>query len=87
MLVSRAVSGKDPDQRTKWIVLDEREDVPGGSVVKSLPGSPGVTGDPGSIPGLGRIPWRRKWQYSCLENPVDRGAWWSTVLGVAKRQT
>ena len=34
-------------------------------------------GDPGSIPGSGRFPWRRKWnplQYSCLENPMVRGA-------------
>ena len=34
-----------------------------------------------------KIPWRRKWhplQDSCLENPMDRGAWWATVLGVAK---
>ena len=32
----------------------------------------------GSIPGVRKIPWRRKWlptQYSCLENPMDRGAW------------
>ena len=34
-------------------------------------------GDPGLIPGLGRLPWRREWQttkYCCLENPMDRGA-------------
>ena len=46
--------------------------------------------DPGSIPGLGRFPWRRKWQptqYSCLENPVDLRAWQATVHGVAKSQT
>ena len=39
---------------------------------------------------LGKILWGRKWQplqYSCLENPMDRGAWWSTVHGVAKIQT
>ena len=36
---------------------------------------------------LGRSPWRRAWQptqYSCLENPMDRGAWWATVQGVAE---
>ena len=36
------------------------------------------------------IPWRRTWQptqYSCLENPMDRGAWWATVHGDAKSQT
>ena len=47
-------------------------------------------GDPGSIPGSGKISWRRKWQPTpvfCLENPMDRGAWWATVHGVAKSQT
>ena len=42
-------------------------------------------GDLGLIPGLGRSPWRRAWQstqYSCPENPMDRGAWQSTVHGV-----
>ena len=36
----------------------------------------------GSIPGLGRSPWRRKWlpcQYSWVGKPMDRGAWWATV--------
>ena len=39
------------------------------------------------IPGLGRSPGERNGnplQYSCLENPMDRGAWWATVHGVAK---
>ena len=39
-------------------------------------------------PWVGKIPWRREWlplQYSCLENPLDRGAWWATVHGVAER--
>ena len=38
---------------------------------------------------VGKIPWRRRWQllhYSCLGNPMDRGAWWATVHGVAKSQ-
>ena len=44
-------------------------------------------GDPGSIPGLGR--WLgegngNSLQYSCMENPMDRGAWWATVHGVTK---
>ena len=41
-------------------------------------------------PWVGRIPWKRKWhplQYSCLKNPMNRGAWWATVHGVAKGQT
>ena len=47
-------------------------------------------GDPGSIPGLGRSPGEgngNPLQYSCLENPMDGGAWWATVLRVAKSQT
>ena len=48
-------------------------------------------GDLGSILGLGRSPGGGRHgsqlQYSCLENPMDRGAWWSTVYGVAKSQT
>ena len=46
--------------------------------------------DPGSIPGLGRSPGegnRNTLQYSCLENPMDGGAWWATVHGVAKSRT
>ena len=48
------------------------------------------TGDQGSIPGLGRSPGGghgNPLQYSCLENPTDRGAWWATVHGVAKSWT
>ena len=47
-------------------------------------------GDPGSFPGLGRSPGKEKGnplQYSCLENPMDRGAWQATVHGVAKSRT
>ena len=46
--------------------------------------------DSGLIPGWGRSPVRghgNPLQYSCLENPMDRGAWWATVHGVAKSQT
>ena len=47
-------------------------------------------GDRGSIPGLGKFPGEgngNPLQYSCLENPTDRGAWWATVHGVAKSRT
>ena len=47
-------------------------------------------GDLGSIPGSGRSPGEgngNPLQYSCLENPIDRGAWWATVHGVAKSRT
>ena len=46
--------------------------------------------DLGSIPGLGRSPGGghgNRLQYSCLENSMDRGAWWATVHGVTKSQT
>ena len=60
---------------------------PGGLVVKNLPAN---AGDTDSIPGLGRSPGEgngNPLQYSCLENPMDRGAWQATVHGVAKSQT
>ena len=47
-------------------------------------------GDLGSIPGSGRYPREgnsNPFQYSCLRNPMDRGAWQATVHGVAKGQT
>ena len=46
--------------------------------------------DPDSIPGWGRSPGEgngNPHQYSCLENPIDRGAWQATVHGVTKSQT
>ena len=57
---------------------------PGGSVVKNLPVN---AGDAGPIPGSARYPEGRggiPLQYSCLENPMDRGAWGTIVHGVAK---
>ena len=62
----------------------------GGSVVKNPIANARDTGD------LGSIPWLRissgggngnRFQYSCLENPMDRGTWWATVHGVEKSQT
>ena len=47
-------------------------------------------GDPGSTLGLGRSPGEgngKPLQYSCLENPLDEGAWWAAVHGVAKSWT
>ena len=57
---------------------------PGGSVVKNLPASAGHVG---LIPGLESSPGGRNGsplQYSCLDNPIDRGNWWGTVHGVAR---
>ena len=60
---------------------------PGGSEDKAFAYN---AGDPGSIPGLGRSPGEgngNPLQYSCLKNPMDRGAWQATVHGVTKSQT
>ena len=49
-----------------------------------------IAGDPGSIPGSGRSPGEGegyRLQYSCLENSMDKGAWWVTVRGIAKSWT
>ena len=63
---------------------------PAGSVGKKSACDAGDTGDSSLIPGLGRSPGRghgNALQYSCLGNPVDRGAWWATVNRVAKSWT
>ena len=63
---------------------------PGGSVVKNSPANAGDTRDVGFIPGPGRSPGKgngNPLQYSCLENPMDGGAWRATVQGVTKSQT
>ena len=63
---------------------------PSGSVVKNLPAKAGDTRDVRSIPGSGRSYGGgngNPLQYSCLENPMDRGAWQVMVHGVAKSQT
>ena len=57
---------------------------PGGSVIKNPPAN---TGDVGSIPGSGRSPGEGNGnppQYSCLEKPMDRGAWWATIYGIPR---
>ena len=67
--------------------LLQYNDFPGGSDGKE---SDCDVGDPGLIPGSGRSPGEKNGtplQYSCLENSMDRGAWWATVHGVAKSQT
>ena len=59
-------------------------------VVKNPPVSAGDMRDVGSIPGSGRSPGGGNGyplQYSCLENPMNRGAWWATVHRVTKSQT
>ena len=57
-------------------------------MAKNLPANAGDIRDAGSIPGWGRSPGGghgNPLQYSCLENSMDRAAWWATVHGVTKR--
>ena len=75
------------DWRRKWQPTPVFLGFPGGSEVKE---SAHNAGDLGSIPGSGRSPGEgnsNPLQYSCLENPMDEGAWWATVHRVAKSQT
>ena len=69
--------------------VDTHRGFPGGSAVKNPSAN---AGDTGLIPGLGRCPGEgdgNPLQYSCLhlENPMDRGAWWAALHGVAKSET
>ena len=61
---------------------------PGGSVIKNSPANAGDIRDVGFIPGLGRSPGGgngNQLQYSCLENPMDRGTWWATIYGAVSQ--
>ena len=64
---------------------------PGGTVVKNLPANAGDKKDAVSVPGLGRSPGGggngNPLQYSYLENPMNRGTWWTRAHGVTKSQT
>ena len=56
-------------------------------MIKNLSSNAGDVRDLGLIPGSGKSPGgehSNPLQYSCLENPMDRGAWWATVHGVAE---
>ena len=58
-------------------------------MVKRPPANAGDAGDVDSIPGSGRTPRVGNgniFQYSCLENPMDREAWWTTVYGAVNSQ-
>ena len=63
---------------------------PGGAAVNNLPDSAGYMREVGSIPGLEKTPGVRTGnllQHSCLENSMDRGAWWATDCEVIKNWT
>ena len=75
-----------------WHVICKYQVFPGGASGKesACQCNAGDTGDTGSIPGLGRssgVGNGNPFQYSCLENSMDRGASWATVHGVAKSWT
>ena len=64
--------------------------ISGGTMVKNPPANAGDIRDTGSIPGLGRFPGEgngNPLQNSCLKNPMNSGAWWATVHGVAQSRT
>ena len=66
------------------------EGFPGGAVIKNPPANVGDARDMGSIPGSGTSPGGgngNPFWYSCLGNPMDRGAWWATVHRVAESCT
>ena len=72
------------------MIASELKGFSGGTVIKNLPASAGDTGDMGPIPGLERSPGvgsGNPLQYSRLEDPMDREAWWDIVHEVAKSHT
>ena len=69
------------------VLLSKGKGFPGGSEGKE---SACNAGNPGSIPGLGRSPEKgngNPLQYSCLENSMDREAWWATIYGITESDT
>ena len=60
---------------------------PWAQVVRKPSANAGDTGDAGFDRWVGKNPWRRALQHSCLENPMNSEAWWATVHRVAKSQT
>ena len=72
------------------IIVIQKGGFPGDSVIKNMPANTGDIRDVGLIPGSGRSPGGghgNPLQYSCLENPKDRRAWWATVHGVTQSWT
>ena len=79
-----------PEAQTDQSYHLAREGFPDGSVSKESACNTDNIGDGGSSPGLGRFPRGgdgHPVQYSCLKNPMDRGAWPAAVLGITKSRT
>ena len=79
-------------ENTQFLSLQVREPLgfPCGAVARNPPANAADTRDAGSTPGLGRSPGvgnSNLLQFSCLKNPLDRGAWWATVHRVTKSWT
>ena len=88
----REMQGKSSADTNPTFMRDLKEILgfPGGAVVKNPPPNAIDTGDAGLIPELGRSPAKgngNPLQYSCLENPMDRGTWQAVVHGVTKSWT
>ena len=83
--------GKTIPGQSGWAIWFTSLDAFGAShmalVVKNTPAKAGDIRDADSICWVGKIPWRSAWQYSYLENPMNRGAWQVTVNGLKKSQT
>ena len=78
-----------PEILVNWSKVSHRG-FPGGSVIKNLLVNAGDTGNAVTIPGSGRSPGEgnvNPLQHPCLENPMERGAWWATVHRVTKSWT
>ena len=83
---------ENPRDRGAWwaAVHGGKLGFPGGTVIKHLPANAGDTSNPDSISGSGRSPGEgndNPLQYSCPEKPMDGGAWWAVVQGVAESDT
>ena len=79
-----------PTPPETMLIHNLRKSFPSDAVVKNLLAKAGDPRDTGLIPGWGRFPGGgngNPLRYSCLENSMDRGAWWVTVHGATKRRT
>ena len=73
-----------------WVILHKLKSFPGGAVVKNLPANAEDAREVSLIHGSGRSLGggnSNPLQYSCLENSMDRGAWWATIHGVGNSWT